>query len=153
MRYRIKISRPWQALFSLFGFSADRSYVELDRRGLRLHFGTADERIPLAEIAGVERRSWPYFYGLGAKFGPDGGVSYVGSTDGVVRIDFVKPRPMNVWGPFRASSARCAIVSLENADRFIEELRGRVERTKLLSQLVAILTRLVEDRKGRADGS
>jgi hypothetical protein len=127
MRYPIKISRPWQGLFWLFGFSADGSYVELDGQSLRFHFGTAREQIPLAEIAGVERRHWPVYFGLGPKLGPDGGVSYVGSTKGVVRIDFVSPRPMNVWGPFRASRARCAVVSLENDDQFIEELRGRAE--------------------------
>ena len=49
-------------------------------------------------------------------------------SEGVVKIDFAHPRPMNVWGPFRASQARCAIISLEDADRFIADLRGRIAR-------------------------
>jgi hypothetical protein len=129
MHYPIKISRPWQPLFLLFGFTAAGSYVELEGQSLHLHFGTASELIPLAEIANVERRHWPFYFGLGAKLGPSGGVSYVGSSEGVVQIDFVNPRPMNVWGPFRASRARCAIVSLENADQFIEDVSGRIERS------------------------
>src|SRR5712692_9296780 len=101
MRYPIKISSPWRWLFWLFGFRAANSFAELEGESLRLHFGTADERIPLSEVTRVQRRHWPFYYGLGPKLGPSGGVSYVGSTDGVVQIDFVKPRPMNVWGPFR----------------------------------------------------
>lgn len=126
MRYPILIARPWQGLFRLFGFSPDRAYAELNEHGLRLRFGTADERIPLAEIAGVARRRWPWYYGLGAKIGPDGGVSYVGSPDGVVRIDFTKPRPMNVWGPFHKSTACSAIASLADAGAFIEDLRRHI---------------------------
>jgi len=129
MQYPIKVSRPWQGLFSLFGFPPDRSYVELDGDTLCFHFGTANERVPLAEIARVERRRWPIYFGLGAKLGPSGGVAYVGSTEGVVQIDFVSPRPMNVWGPFRTSRARCAIVSLEDADQFIKDMRARAERS------------------------
>jgi hypothetical protein len=64
MRYLITISRPWQGLFWLFGFSAGSSYVELDAESLHIHFGTAHECLPLAEIANVERRRWPFFYGL-----------------------------------------------------------------------------------------
>jgi hypothetical protein len=128
MRYPIQIAHPWRLLFALFGFSAQRSYVELDAQALHLHFGTADERIPLAEIAGAARRGWPFYFGLGAKFGPSGGVSYIGSAAGVVQVDFARPRPMAVWGPFRASRARCVIVSLEHADQFIADLRGALEK-------------------------
>src|SRR5205085_134059 len=77
----------------------------------------------------VARRRWPVYFGLGAKLGPSGGVSYVGSTEGVVQIDFVSPRPMHVWGPFRASRARCAIVSLEDPDQFIAEVSGRTRQS------------------------
>ena len=128
MRYPIKISRPWQPLFSLFGFSPERSYVELDGQAVCSHFGTANECVPLAEISGVERRGWPFYFGLGAKLGPSGGVSYVGSAEGVVQIDFVRPRPLAVWGPFRASGARCMIISLENADQFIADLRSALDK-------------------------
>jgi hypothetical protein len=128
MRYPIKISPLWRGFFALFGWSRTRSYAEIAGQELRLKFGGADERIPLDEIAHVGRRSWAFYFGLGAKYGPDGGVSYVGSTEGVVKIDFTRPRPMHVWGLFGASRARCAIVSLESADQFIEELRGLIAR-------------------------
>jgi hypothetical protein len=124
MRYPLAIAAPWQRVFALFGFAAESAYVERDEEALHLHFGTAHERIPLAEVAGVARRRWPRYFGLGAKFGPDGGVAYVGSAAGVVRIDLARPRPLNVWGPFRASQARCAIVSLADADGFFADVRG-----------------------------
>ena len=130
MRYPITISPLWRWLFWLFGWSRERSYAEIDGETLGLEFGTAHERIPLVEIASVARRRWPFFYGLGAKYGPNGGVAYVGSTEGVVQIDFVRPRPMNVWGPFRNAQARCVIVSIENADQFIEEMRGRIRQAE-----------------------
>jgi hypothetical protein len=127
MRYPIQISSPWQGLFWLFGFRVDHSYVELEGEALRIHFGTADELIPLNKIAKVELRKWPFYFGLGPKIGPDGGVSYVGSTDGVVQIDFIDPRRMNVCGPFRVARARCVIVSLENAAQFIEDVKKLTE--------------------------
>jgi hypothetical protein len=126
MRYPIAISPTWRGFFRLFGWSADRSYAETEGQELLLRFGTAYERIPLDEIAHVARRRWPFYFGFGAKYGPSGGVSYVGSTEGVVQIDFARPRPLTVWGPFRASRARCAIVSLENADQFSDDLRERI---------------------------
>ena len=122
MRFPIRISAPWRPLFALFGFHAPSSVIELDDEAVRLRFGTAYETVPLAEIAGASVRRWPFYYGLGPKLGPDGGVSYVGSTEGVVRIDFVAPRTMSVWGPFRTSKARCVNVSLEDPDGFLAAL-------------------------------
>jgi hypothetical protein len=128
MRYPIKISPFWHGLFTAFGFARKRSYAEIDGQALYLHFGTAHERIPLDQISNIARGHWPFYFGLGAKYGPRGGVAYVGSTEGVVQIDFAHPRPMNVWGPFHASHARCVTVSIEEADRFIEDVRGRIPR-------------------------
>jgi hypothetical protein len=129
MRYPISFSRPFRPLFSLFGFSPARSYVELDDQALHLHFGTAHQRVALEAIAGVDRYDWPFYFGLGAKLGPNGGVSYVGSTEGVVKITFVEPRPMNVWGPFKTSRARSAVVSLQQADQFVADLRSALGKT------------------------
>ena len=75
MRYPIAIVPLWRWLFVLFGYSADRAYVELTAAELHLRFGTADEHIPLTEIAQIARRRWPLHYGYGAKYGPNGGVS------------------------------------------------------------------------------
>ena len=131
MRYPIAIVPLWRWLFVLFGYSADRAYVELTAAELHLRFGTADEHIPLTEIAQIARRRWPLHYGYGAKYGPNGGVSYVGSREGVVQIDFVQPRPLNVWGPLGASQARCVTVSLEDAERFLGAARERLGRAKV----------------------
>jgi hypothetical protein len=129
MRYPMRIAPLWRWLFALFGWTSGRSYVEIDEQAPYLRFGAARKRIPLTEIARVARRHWPLYFGLGAKLGPSGGVSYVGSSAGVVQIDFLRPRPLKVWGPISNAHARCVIVSLENADRFIEDLRTRIQPT------------------------
>lgn len=119
VRFAIRISPMWRPLFAAFGFRQESASVELEDDALHIRFGGSFERIPLADVAGVAPRRWPFYYGLGPKLGPDKGVSWVGSTDGVVKIDFVAPRPIVVWGPFRSSAAQCLIVSLEDRDAFI----------------------------------
>lgn len=128
MRYPSTITPIWRWFFALFGWTRSRTYAAINADALQLRFGTADEHIPFAEIASVGPGRWARYYGFGAKYAPQGGVAYVGSTVGVVQIDFVRPRPMNVWGPFASSQARCAIISIENADQFIAELRERIGR-------------------------
>jgi len=110
----------------LFGFAGKRAYVELDDEAITFRYGTATERVPLAEVESVGPRAWPYYYGLGAKIGPDRGVAYVASFDGVVQVRFTNPRPMNVWGPFRSSAARCVTLSLEEPEAFMAALRARL---------------------------
>lgn len=128
MRFAIKISSVLKPLFVVFGFSPKSSYVELDDGALTFHFGTAHETIPLEDVADVGYGHWPLYYGLGAKLGPKNGVAYVGSYDGVVELQLSRPHEMNVWGPFRRSKSRCVIVSLEDADGFIEAVRAARER-------------------------
>jgi hypothetical protein len=95
-------------------------------------FEANDHALPDQDLqalaAPVHRCSWPFYFGLGAKLGPGGGVANVGSSDGVVRIDLRNPRPLDVWGPFRRSKARNVIVSLEDAESFSEALRGALEK-------------------------
>ncbi len=124
MRYPIKIAASVRPLFAAFGFSRASSYVELEGGALAFRFGTADEVVPLVDVAGAARARWPFYYGLGPKLGPKGGVAYVGSLEGVVTVTFASPRPMNVWGPFRRARARAVTVSLEDADAFLDALRA-----------------------------
>lgn len=122
MRYPIKITTGLQPLFRLFGFSPASSYLEIEGNLLGVHFGTAHETIPIADIGAVKPRRWPIFYGFGAKLGPRGSVAYVGSSAGVIEIELRTPRRMNVWGPFARREAKSIIVSLEDAERFSEDL-------------------------------
>jgi len=123
MRYSIYIAHPWQMLFALFGFSAAKCYVDVDAETLSIRFGSAHTQIPLSEITAVTHYAWPWYYGLGSKFGPHGGVAYVGSQQGVLRIDFAPPRPIQIWGPFRRTQARCIIISLEHAESFLTDIQ------------------------------
>ena len=129
MRYPIRISAPWRPLFSIFGFRRKSSFIDLYDRALTICFGTASETIPVADIASADRRKWPFYYGLGPKLGPAGGVSYVGSTNGVVEIRFVTPRPLNVWGPFRSKKAKQVVVSLEDPEGFLAALNDARQHT------------------------
>ena len=67
-------------------------------------------------------------YGLGAKLGPDGGVSFVGARTDVVRIALAPPQPMSVWGPIRCRAAKCVILNVEDGDAFIEALQARIRQ-------------------------
>jgi len=100
------------------------SYVELTDDALLFHFGTAHERVPLAEVTDVSPRKWPLYYGIGARIVPGHGVGFVGSTDGVVQVRFASPRPMEVWGPFRLNAAESVSVSLEQPDAFVDAVRA-----------------------------
>lgn len=124
MRYPIKIASAMKPLFSLFGFSPKSSYVDLEGDKLTFHFGTASESVPLSDVAEAARARWPLYYGLGAKYGPRDTAAYVGSSQGVVEITFATPRPMNIWGPFNSSKACGVMVSLEDADAFLDALRA-----------------------------
>ena len=126
VQFPILISPAMRPLFAIFGFRARQSYVALDDDGLSVRFGTANEHVPLPAIRSVARQRWPFYYGLGPKLGPSGTVAYVGSYAGVVRIAFADARPMNVWGPFARREANGVIVSLEDADAFVDVLRSRL---------------------------
>ncbi len=126
MRFPISISTFWSPLMRLFGFGGERAYVELDDEAITFRYGTATERVPFSEVASVGPRDWPFYYGLGAKIGPDRGVAYVGSLDGVVQVRFTSPRPMNVWGPFRAKTAHCVTLSVEDPEAFTAALGARI---------------------------
>lgn len=128
-QFSIAISRALGPLFHVFGFRRAASTIDVEADGLRIRFGSADERVPFTQIRGVHRAvRWPFYFGLGAKFGPDGTVAYVGSTEGLVRLEFEAPRRMNVWGPIDASAAKGVIVSLEEPERFTALLEERIGR-------------------------
>lgn len=122
MRFPIKVAKGWGPLFSMFGMSPRSSYVDVRDDVVEFNFGTANEVVPIAEIGEIVDRNWPLLYGLGAKLGPDDGVSYVGSRSGVVQVRFTKPRRMDVWGPVKKSDARCVTLSLADPDGFRQAL-------------------------------
>jgi hypothetical protein len=113
-------------MFSVFGFTTHASYIDIDGETVTFHFGTANESVPLTNIKSVVQRTWPFFFGLGPKLGPDGGVAYVGSTDGVLQIWFKKPVSLNVWGLFGHSTATCVTVSVEDPQGFKDAIEEKL---------------------------
>lgn len=126
MRFPIKISPVWRPLFTVFGFATSASYIDIDDEAVTFHFGTANETVPLHNVKCVVQRSWPLFFGLGPKLGPDGGVAYVGSTDGVLQIWFKEPVAMNIWGLFGHSTATCVTVSVEDPQGFKDAIEKKI---------------------------
>lgn len=115
-------------MFAVFGFTSKASYIEVDDGGVTFHFGTANNAVPLHNVKCVKQRSWPLFFGLGPKLGPDGGVAYVGSTDGVLQIWFKEPVALNIWGLFSHSKATCVTVSVEDPQEFQDAIEERLAR-------------------------
>ena len=139
MRFKITISTILSPVFAVFGFRKQSSWVELSDNDLNFNYGTAHERVLLDNVESVGHYDWPFYYGVGAKLGPDGSAAYVGSLDGVVQVKFKSPIPMNVWGPFNRKKARSVIVSLEDAQGFIaaleEKLQAKRQRRDAETQL------------------
>lgn len=123
MRYPIRISTYWKPLFSVMGLSPSRSYVELVGDRVEFHFGGLRGEALLADVVDVREHRWPFYYGLGAKYGPGDAVSFVGSTEGVIKIELSEPQPFSIWGPFSRKKSGSVIVSLEQPDAFIAAIR------------------------------
>lgn len=128
MRYPIRISSFWKPLFSVMGMSPSKSYVELHADRMEVHCGGLRGEVPLADIVEVTEFRWPFYYGLGAKYGPGDAVSFVGSTAGVVKIDLREALPFSIWGPFSRKNTRAVIVSLEQPDELIAALQSAPPR-------------------------
>lgn len=123
MRYAMQLSTLFTPLLALFGGTRSRSYLDLDDQGVRLRFGIFDERVPLEAIASAEPTTVPLIAGVGWKVGP-GTVGLLGSQQGTVRLTLREPRPMRFFGfPVRT---RNVVVSLEEPDAFLADLRGRL---------------------------
>ena len=125
-RFQMHISPIWGPLLALFGGTAGRSFVEIDRTTLRAKFGWLfDHTFPLSDIQGAEERHWPWLYGLGWRTSVNGLKGLIGSYKNVVEIRFNSKHRVTMVIP----GLRCnrLAVSLEKPQDFLEFLRQRGE--------------------------
>jgi hypothetical protein len=122
----MRLGRAWRPLLAVFGATPARSFVEVGRESVRFRFGPGfDQTIPREEIEEATLAHWPAIGGIGWRLwiGAHGGVvGLIGSLRDVVEVSLEDPRKVRVLGiPF---TTRRIYVSLEDPERFVEELRA-----------------------------
>jgi len=124
MRTEIRRSRWVKPLLSVFGGTAERSFVELEGDSLHIRFGFFfDERFPVSKISSVERTEWPIIGGLGWRTNFIDTVALVGSYSNVVRLRLSPAVPVRMITRMNVESL---YVSVEDPDAFVAELRRKI---------------------------
>ena len=101
-RFAIKRSPWWRPLLALFGATAERAYLEVDRERLVARFGWYRLEVPRAEVAAVEPARWRWWGGIGWRSDLRGSLGLIGATAPVLRLRLARPHPTRLLGiPFR----------------------------------------------------
>jgi hypothetical protein len=124
MRYPMRLSGIWKPLLALFGGTPSRSYVDLIDDSIRFRFGTFDESFSVSEIKAVERTEVPLIAGVGWKMDFGGSVGLLGSQKGLVKVSLREPRRVRLV--FIPVKAKHIVVSLEDPDAFLEDLKAKI---------------------------
>ena len=124
MRYPMRLSTLGKPLLALFGGTSSRSYVDVIAGSIRFRFGMFDESFSIDDIAAVERTEVPLIAGLGWKIGIHRTFGLIGSQKGIVQVTLREPR--RVWVTFIPFKARHIVVSLEDPDAFIADLKEKI---------------------------
>ncbi|MRG97078.1 PH domain-containing protein [Polyangium spumosum] len=124
MRTEIRRSTWVKPLLSVFGGTAERSYVDIEGDEIHIRFGWLfDERIPLSRVTSVERARWPLLGGLGWRTNFVDTVAVVGSYDDVVKIRLSPSLPLRV---LLRVPAETVYVSVQDPDAFVAEVRRKI---------------------------
>jgi hypothetical protein len=121
MRFPIKITDNFllEPLLHTFGVRRETTFVELDADSITVSMGRwFHERIPLDQIAAVAPSSWPWWGGLGVKLHHHG-IGVVGSTEGIVNLEFKVPLKMHA---LVIMEVKQLWLSLEDSDGFLRAL-------------------------------
>lgn len=109
------------------GRSFGDSFVEIGEEGLRIQLGVIfDETIPLSEISRVEMTEWKIIGGLGVRTNLKDMVAVVTTAGPVADLWFWTPRRLPVIPRIYYVRAQHLLVSPENLDGFIADLRARL---------------------------
>ncbi len=123
-RFNVNIDPLWAAPLLLIGATQARSWVKVDDKDITLKLGIGEESFPLSEIASVEPHPWSWIYGIGLRIGY-GGIGFIGSRKGVVKIEFKQPLAFGVL-PGIKMRFHCFFVSLEDPQGFIAAVKDRI---------------------------
>lgn len=103
------------------------AYVEVGADGVRIKLGVLfDEKIALSDISRVRETRWNILGGLGIRTNLTDMVAVVTKTGPVAELSLWRPLPMPVIPHIYYVRAQRLLVSPENLDTFISEVRGRL---------------------------
>ncbi|KPK78377.1 MAG: hypothetical protein AMS25_15750 [Gemmatimonas sp. SM23_52] len=110
------------------GRSLGESFVEIGEKSLRVKLGAVfDEMIPLSEISRIEMTEWKIIGGLGVRTNLRDMVAVVTTTGPVADLWFWTPRRLPVIPRIYYVRAQHLLVSPENLDGFITDLRAHLQ--------------------------
>jgi hypothetical protein len=123
MKFPIRIDTIWRGPLLTQGVTPGNSYVTLTDDGVHFRCGPLFNRtVPYSQIANVFPRSWPALYGIGLRSNLRGVIGLIGSYHDVVEVRLTK-RIRNWILLFPCDRIS---VSLEDPERFVEELARRI---------------------------
>ncbi len=110
------------------GRSLGDSFVEIGEKSLRVKLGAIfDETIPLSEISRIEMTEWKIIGGLGVRTNLRDMVAVVTTAGPVADLWFWTPRRLPVIPRIYYVRAQHLLVSPENLDGFVADLRARLQ--------------------------
>jgi hypothetical protein len=129
-RYPMRLDPVWRVVLALFVGTPANSYVEIGEHAVRFRFGWPfDQSVPLDQIAGVGRTTWPFLGGIGWRLATRGRIGLIGSLRGVVEVQLRSALRVRLLGiPWRC---RAIVVSLEDPDGFVAALRAAAAYSRL----------------------
>jgi hypothetical protein len=109
------------------GRNLGNAFVEIENDDLRVKLGALfDETIPLSEIARVREARWSLLGGLGVRTNMRDLVAVVTSTGAVAELSLWRPHRLPVIPRIYHVRAQRLVVSPENLDLFLSDLRARL---------------------------
>ena len=96
-RFPIKRSPWWRPLLFLFGATAARSYLEVDRERLVARFSWYRLELTRAQIVAVEPGRWPWWGGIGWRMSR-GRLGLIGATAPVLCVRLASPHRTRLLG-------------------------------------------------------
>ena len=131
LRYPFRIGRRSRPFLRLWAVEADRDAVVIDGEEMRVDFGFAHLRFPVANVARWRIEGpWSWITAIGIRRGfRSGDISLQGSPRGGVRVDF---RERISWGPLRIPALYVGVEDLEGlaAELAARGIPGEDARTR-----------------------
>jgi len=104
------------------------AYLELEDNGVRVKLGVLfDEKIALSDISRVRETKWHFLGGLGVRSNLQDMVAVVTKTGPVAELSLWRPLRLPVIPHIYYVRAQRLLVSPEDLEGFIADLRGRLK--------------------------
>ena len=97
-RFPIKRSPWWRPLLALFGATAARAYLEVDRERVVARFGWYRLEVPRAQVAAVEPVRGQWWWGIGWRSDLWSRLGLIGATAPVLCLRLASPHRTRLLG-------------------------------------------------------